>query len=72
LRGQGVITPTLGIGSSYIVANLSWRWLYFILAILTAASWLMLVAFVSETRWQRTSEEMRELFHAELNRKNLC
>ncbi|KAF4636494.1 hypothetical protein G7Y89_g1585 [Cudoniella acicularis] len=56
---QGVITLALGIGSSYIVANLSWRWLYFILAILTAASWLMLVAFVPETRWQRTSEEMR-------------
>ncbi|RDL33935.1 uncharacterized protein BP5553_08303 [Venustampulla echinocandica] len=55
----GLITLPLGIGSSYIIANLSWRWLYYILAILTAVSWVMLLAFVPETRWQRSTSEMR-------------
>jgi len=56
---QGILILALGISSSYIVARISWRWLYFIGSIITAASLLMMVLFLPETRWYRTPEELR-------------
>ena len=46
---------TLGPASTFIVARLSWQWLYYIISILTAFSFLMIVFFVPETRWQRSA-----------------
>ncbi|OBT64191.1 hypothetical protein VE03_06877 [Pseudogymnoascus sp. 23342-1-I1] len=56
---QGIVTLALGVSSTYLVQNLGWRWLYFVLSIITAIAWIMCVLFVPETRWQRTSDEMR-------------
>ncbi|KAH8691287.1 major facilitator superfamily domain-containing protein [Talaromyces proteolyticus] len=56
---QGVITISLGIGANYIVSRISWRWLYFIGAIITAVSWLMIIFLMPETRWERSPSELR-------------
>ncbi|KAE9378580.1 MFS general substrate transporter [Stipitochalara longipes BDJ] len=56
---QAAVTLSLGIGSNYIVSRLSWRWLYYILAIITAVSWIMIIFLVPETRWMRSSAELR-------------
>ena len=51
---------SLGTGSTYIVTRLSWRWLYFIIAILSGVSFLMILFFLPETRWRRSPEELRK------------
>jgi MFS family permease len=58
---QGLIIVSLGIASPVIVVNLSWRYLYYITATLAVVAWFCLVAFLPETRWQRTKEELSML-----------
>ncbi|KAI9662568.1 MAG: hypothetical protein M1821_008735 [Bathelium mastoideum] len=55
---QAAIIVTIGIAAPYVVAELDWRWLYYILGILGTFSWVLLLLFVPETRWMRTSEEL--------------
>ncbi|CAK7215967.1 hypothetical protein SBRCBS47491_002671 [Sporothrix bragantina] len=56
---QAIVSISLGIGSTYIVSNISWRWLYYIGAIITGVSAMCVIAFVPETRWHRTPEALR-------------
>ncbi|KAL2829632.1 major facilitator superfamily domain-containing protein [Aspergillus pseudoustus] len=56
---QGLVTISLGIGANYIVARMSWRWLYYIGGIITAVSWVLLILFLPETRWQRSVSDLR-------------
>ncbi|KAI9699573.1 MAG: hypothetical protein M1820_007071 [Bogoriella megaspora] len=55
---QAAIIVSIGLGAPYAIAELNWRWLYYILGILGAFSWVLLLLFVPETRWLRTSEEL--------------
>ncbi|KAL9078211.1 MAG: hypothetical protein Q9157_002864 [Trypethelium eluteriae] len=55
---QAIIIVTIGLAAPYVIADLDWRWLYYILGILGAFSWILLLLFVPETRWMRTSEEL--------------
>ena len=55
---QAVIIVTVGLVAPYIVVDLDWRWLYYILGFFGALSWVLLLLFVPETRWLRTLEEL--------------
>ncbi|KAF1808702.1 MFS general substrate transporter [Eremomyces bilateralis CBS 781.70] len=55
---QGVIIICLGIGSPIIVVTTGWRLLYFLTAGLTAGAWLMVAAFVPESRFPRSPAEL--------------
>lgn len=55
---QGLIIVGLGIASPVIVADLSWRYLYFITSALAVLAWFFVLAFLPETRWQRSQEEL--------------
>ncbi|TLD31962.1 gb [Venturia nashicola] len=55
---QGFIIVSLGVASPVIVAGAGWRYLYFITSGLAVLAWLALVAFLPETRWQRSKEEL--------------
>jgi predicted MFS family arabinose efflux permease len=57
---KGLIIVTLGIGSPVIILNLGWRYLYFITSAIAIAAWLALFAFLPETRWTRSKEELSE------------
>ncbi|KAE9983493.1 hypothetical protein BLS_004266 [Venturia inaequalis] len=58
---QGLIIVSLGIVSPLIVAGVGWRYLYFLTSGLAVLAWLALVAFLPETRWQRSKEELGKL-----------
>ncbi|KAK4033939.1 MFS general substrate transporter [Parachaetomium inaequale] len=60
---QGLVTISLGIGSSYIVARISWRWLYFTGGIITAVSALCIILFLPETRWTRDATGLKGQEH---------
>lgn len=49
---------SLGIASPVIVADVGWRYLYFLTSGLAVLAWLALVAFMPETRWERSREEL--------------
>lgn len=55
---QGLIIVSLGIASPVIVANIGWRYLYFITSGLAVVAWFALVVFLPETRWERSKEEL--------------
>lgn len=49
----GHIAPTIG---GYIANNISWRWCFYVPAILTGALWLLFVLTVPETLYSRGAE----------------
>jgi MFS family permease len=55
---QGLLIVGIGIASPIIVVRLTWRYIYFITSSAAAAAWLLCIAFVPETRWIRTPEEL--------------
>ncbi|USW55007.1 Putative major facilitator superfamily, MFS transporter superfamily [Septoria linicola] len=55
---QGIIIIGLGIGTPYIVVDLSWRWVYFITASLAAFFLCGVFIFLPETKWHRSRAEM--------------
>jgi len=55
---QGLIIVSLGIASPVIIANIGWRYLYFITSSIAIVAWLALAAFLPETRWKRSKEEL--------------
>jgi MFS family permease len=59
---KGLIIVSLGIGSPVIVANLGWRYLYFITSGIAIVAWLALFVFLPETRWTRSKEELSQCF----------
>ena len=64
ISSQGLIIIGLGIASPYVAANYTWRWLYYITSGFGFIAWLLLVAFLPETRWTRSKEELGRLRHA--------
>jgi MFS family permease len=57
---QGVIIVAIGIAAPYCIVELSWRWVYFITAILVGTFWVCVFLVLPETRFQRSSSEMSE------------
>ncbi|KAJ0122933.1 hypothetical protein J7T55_011394 [Diaporthe amygdali] len=55
---QGLFVLALGISAPYIVLRLDWRYLYYITAGVGILVWLGLIAFVPETRWVRSDDEL--------------
>jgi MFS family permease len=55
---QGVIGTILGVNSSRIVANLSWRWFYWIMTIPGALAFVLLFVFLPETKYHRTKDAL--------------
>ncbi|KAF2096178.1 major facilitator superfamily transporter [Rhizodiscina lignyota] len=55
---QGLIMIGLGSATPVIAANLGWRYLYYISASIAVVAWFALIAFVPETRWMRSKEEL--------------
>lgn len=46
------------VASPYVVLRLDWRHLYYITAGVGVFVWLLLIAFVPETRWIRSDDEL--------------
>lgn len=55
---QGIIIISIGFASPYMVIYWSWRWVYYITAIVAAVFLVGVVLFMPETRWHRTRSEM--------------
>jgi hypothetical protein len=58
LSSQGIVLLSLGIAAPYLAANYTWRYIYFITSGLGILAFLLLCAFVPETRWTRSKEEL--------------
>ena len=56
-----MIIVAIGINSPMIVITWGWRDLYFLTAGISVFAWLMVMAWVPETRWMRTEEELSML-----------
>lgn len=57
---RAVFITALGAAAPYIAANYDWRWIYFITSGLGLAAWILLIAFLPETRWKRSKAELCE------------
>jgi MFS family permease len=57
---QGLIIVSIGIASPVIVVTngLGWRFVYFLTSSFAVLAWLVLCAFLPETRWTRSPEEL--------------
>lgn len=49
---------TFGILAPWISVNYTWRWVYFITSAIGIFAWFFLIAFVPESRRQRTKAEL--------------
>jgi hypothetical protein len=58
---------SLGIASPVVVADIGWRYLYFITSGLAVLAWLALVVFLPETRWERSDEELSKPYVCSAN-----
>jgi len=58
LASQGIVLLSLGIAAPYLAAKFTWRYIYFITSGLGVLAFLLLCAFVPETRWTRSKEEL--------------
>ncbi|TDZ53197.1 putative MFS-type transporter [Colletotrichum trifolii] len=58
ISSQGFIIIGLGVAAPWLSANYSWRWLYYITSGLGILAWILLIAFLPETRWNRSQEEL--------------
>lgn len=56
VASQGVIIIGLGIAAPWISANFDWRYLYYATSGAGIVAWLLLIAFLPETRWTRSKE----------------
>jgi predicted MFS family arabinose efflux permease len=52
------MATVLGVTSSRIVANLSWRWFYWIMTIPGAVAFFLLLIFLPETKFLRSKDEL--------------
>jgi MFS family permease len=55
---QGLVIVGLGIGSPFVVSTIGWRAMYYITSGLAIFAWFGIVAFLPETRWIRTPQEL--------------
>lgn len=58
VSSQGIIIIGLGILAPYLAVTQTWRWLYYITSGTGFVAWLLLIAFLPETRWMRSNEEL--------------
>ncbi|KAL0933671.1 major facilitator superfamily transporter [Colletotrichum truncatum] len=58
VSSQGIIIIGLGVAAPWVSANYTWRWLYYITSGLGILAWALLIAFLPETRWSRSQEEL--------------
>ncbi|KAK2063692.1 major facilitator superfamily transporter [Colletotrichum caudatum] len=58
VSSQGVIIIALGVLAPYVSSNYTWRWMYYITSGLGVAAWAIIIAFLPETRWKRSQEEL--------------
>lgn len=55
---QGLIIVSIGIFSPLIIAATDWRWIYWITACPAFVAWVLMIFWVPETRWRRTSAQL--------------
>ncbi|KAK3303116.1 major facilitator superfamily domain-containing protein, partial [Chaetomium strumarium] len=58
VSSQGIVITALGIVTPYIASVHDWRWVYYITSSFGIVAWLLLIAFLPETRWTRSKEEL--------------
>ncbi|KAK2001446.1 major facilitator superfamily transporter [Colletotrichum falcatum] len=58
ISSQGVIIIGLGVLAPWISSNYTWRWMYYITSGLGIVAWGFVIAFLPETRWTRSQEEL--------------
>ncbi|KAI1840992.1 hypothetical protein JX265_012869 [Neoarthrinium moseri] len=58
VSSQGIIIIALGIAAPYVSANFTWRILYYATSGFGILAWGLLIAFLPETRWRRSQEEL--------------
>ncbi|EFQ34331.1 major facilitator superfamily transporter [Colletotrichum graminicola] len=58
ISSQGIIIIALGVLAPWISSNYTWRWMYYITSGLGIVAWGVVIAFVPETRWTRSQEEL--------------
>ncbi|KAF6803704.1 major facilitator superfamily transporter [Colletotrichum sojae] len=58
ISSQGIIIIGLGVATPWLSANYTWRWIYYITSGLGVVAWALLIAFLPETRWTRSKEEL--------------
>eukprot|EP00918_Siedleckia_nematoides_P099635 GHVU01217868.1.p1 GENE.GHVU01217868.1~~GHVU01217868.1.p1 ORF type:complete len:542 (+),score=24.96 GHVU01217868.1:136-1626(+) len=56
---QGILVVVLGIATPWVIIRLNWRWVYRITAAAAAGFWVAVFVFMTETRYHRSSSEMR-------------
>lgn len=52
----------LGIASSHIVADLSWRWFYWIMTIPAGLAFILILIFVPESKFARSQGALGKVF----------
>lgn len=55
---QGLIIIAIGVCAPVVVADYSWRTMYWITSAIAIFAWLLLCAFLPESRWVRSKEEL--------------
>ncbi|ERT00551.1 hypothetical protein HMPREF1624_03925 [Sporothrix schenckii ATCC 58251] len=55
---QGPMMTIFGMLSPYIAVEHSWRWIYLITSSVGVLAWVLLIAFVPETRVKRSKQEL--------------
>ncbi|WQF86760.1 Putative major facilitator superfamily, MFS transporter superfamily [Colletotrichum destructivum] len=58
VSSQGLIIIGLGVLAPWVSANYTWRWLYYITSGLGIVAWAIIIAFLPETRWTRSQDEL--------------
>ncbi|KZL63338.1 major facilitator superfamily transporter [Colletotrichum incanum] len=58
ISSQGIIIIALGVLAPWVSSNYTWRWMYYITSGLGILAWAILIAFLPETRWTRSQEEL--------------
>ncbi|KAI0129816.1 major facilitator superfamily domain-containing protein [Xylariales sp. AK1849] len=58
ISSQGIIIIGLGVAAPYVAANYTWRILYYATSGFGIVAWGLMIAFLPETRWKRSSEEL--------------
>ncbi|OBR11188.1 Major facilitator superfamily transporter [Colletotrichum higginsianum IMI 349063] len=58
VSSQGLFIISLGVLAPWVSANYTWRWLYYITSGLGIVAWAIIFAFLPETRWTRSQDEL--------------
>ncbi|KAI7775820.1 hypothetical protein LA080_006234 [Diaporthe eres] len=58
IAAQGPMIITFGILAPWISVNYTWRWVYYITSAIGIFAWFFLIAFVPESRRQRSKAEL--------------